>query len=232
MPLPSIRRASRRLGVASLIHPPRGRLSGPIGAVGGRRPRGRPEAIAGPRPGRVARTALERYQRRELSVKVTHRRLFTCKYAVFPAAFGARGRHAGATGPDMAALGTISPLRDARRRRRSALSSADPNYDPSTDTYRQIYRGPRQRLRGHQRRGPDGLLRPRHQRGPRLRRSPTSAAYYEAHKTAGRRVRGQPAGQGAGEPRGGDGLRRRGDPLRRAHRRVLLGAPPEEGPRR
>lgn len=27
------------------------------------------------------------------------------------------------------------------RRRRSALSAADPNYDPATDTYKQIYQG-------------------------------------------------------------------------------------------
>jgi len=80
---------------------------------------------------------------------------------------------------------------------------------------------PRQRLGGHQLRGPDGLLRPRDPRRPRLHHQ-LLQRLLRGPRHRGGRLRGQPAGQGPGQPRRGDGLRRRRDPLRRAHRRVLL----------
>ena len=100
-------------------------------------------------------------------------------------------------GPPTCALGTIPPLPRRLTRRRSALSSADPNYDAATDTYRQIYRG-------H-----DNASAVTNSEGLTVYFDPDThdvlgfsiaafSAYYESHKTAGRRVRGQPAGQGAG----------------------------------
>jgi hypothetical protein len=45
-----------------------------------------------------------------------------------------------ATGPSPWAIGSIKPL-ETREAKEIALSASDPNYDPATDVYRQIYRG-------------------------------------------------------------------------------------------
>ena len=44
-------------------------------------------------------------------------------------------------GLSTAPLGTITPLSATCDAKEIALSASDPNYDSSTDTYRQIYRG-------------------------------------------------------------------------------------------
>ena len=99
--------------------------------------------------------------------------------------------------------------------------SSDPNYDAATDTYRQIYRG-------H-----DNASAVTNNEGLTVFFDPDTQdvlgfsianfkAYYEAHQDRGRRVRDHAAGQGAGAAGGGDGLRRRGHPLRHPDRRVLL----------
>lgn len=44
------------------------------------------------------------------------------------------------TGPVARALGSIEPLATCEAKE-IALSASDPNYDPATDVYRQIYRG-------------------------------------------------------------------------------------------
>jgi hypothetical protein len=100
------------LGVASRIHP---LLIGRHVPV-----RTRPAAAAGaPRPGRWGRTATgrapggwQRYQRAQAIARAAAR-------ALLPS--------------------VSSDKRLARRR--IALSTHDPNYNPSTDTYRQIFRG-------------------------------------------------------------------------------------------
>ena len=60
---------------------------------------------------------------------------------VFAGRFRPRRAPAACDGPPARALGTIAAAPQRPRRRRSALSSADPNYDAATDTYRQIYHG-------------------------------------------------------------------------------------------
>ena len=127
MPLPSIRRASRRLGVASLIHPPRRRLSDQ----------------PGPRP----RTAAER---RESTQGPNTRRVGPVRPGTLPVR-------------ERACVGTIRLVLRPRAPRRAAcvlrpqLRRRERHLPPDLPR-------PRQRLRGHQHRGPDGLLRPGHQR--------------------------------------------------------------------
>jgi hypothetical protein len=82
--------------------------------------RTRPAAAAGaPRPGRWGRTATGRAP-----------------------GGGQRYQRAGATARAVTPpLVTIGVPRQAPGQKEIALSTHDPNYDPSTDTYRQIYRG-------------------------------------------------------------------------------------------
>ena len=61
---------------------------------------------------------------------------FSCKQPSSGRSHGAPGG-----GPGRAGVGTIAARPGTLPRRRSTLSAADPNYDQSTDTYRQIYRG-------------------------------------------------------------------------------------------
>ena len=100
--------------------------------------------------------------------------------------------------------------------------SSDPNYDAATDTYRQIYRG-------H-----DNASAVTNSEGLTVFFDPDThdvlgfqianfTAYYESHKTEDGEFEVTLPAKVPATAGGGDGLRRRGDPLRRPDRRVLLG---------
>ena len=218
MPLPSIRRASRRLGVASLIHP---------SSSSARRDRPGPPAAGRPpgqRPGQAAPDGPK------LPAPRAERQAVAAPLQTLPSG---TPRCVGTRSP-----GTIAPP-PSETRRRCAVSS-DPNYDAATDTYRQIYRGhdnasavtnnegltvyfdpDTQRRAGLLDRQLQGLLR-----GPPDR---------------GRRVRGHAAGQGAGErsrrrwtstprpsaPASGSPSSTRPSPRRRAPTMIASGPLPE-----
>ena len=213
MPLPSIRRASRRLGVASLIHPPRlVRLSGTAG-------RGRRQ------PGRAGR----RTTGVDAGAEGLHAGLVPARPGRDPAMAGAhpgrpgtplggpRARRGWARRPN---AGRLVASRRCIPSEGVALCPRTPTTTPHRHLPSDLPR-PRQRLGGHQQRGPDGLLRPGHPRGAGLldRQLQRPTTRPTRPRTA---IRGHLPARVPAQPRGGDGLRRRGHPLRRPDRRVLL----------
>ena len=216
MPLPSIRRASARLGVASLIHPSSSSAVGPT--EGPPRPDGR-------REGREATQG----RRHASGWAGADRNLPVPCWSViffFFFFFFFKKKKKKKKSPARAWRWYHwyhLPVPPAPPRRAPRVPRT-PTTTPRTDTYRQIYRGHDNASAVTNNEGLTVFFDPDTQDVLGFQIA-NFTAYYESHPRPRRASSRSHCRRRCRRPRGGDGLRRRGHPLRHPDRRVLLARP-------